>query len=283
MTVAAFDDRAAFDAQHRRLLDRLYRQADAARWPLAPERFDRALYESAARHFQAGGASAADVATYLEGLNAADLALAAACRDGVDRAWEHFVAEFRPKLQAAARAIAGPDDGRELADSIYAELYGLEERGGERRSLFAYFHGRSSLATWLRSVLAQRHVDGLRRSARMRPLDDAPASRLVAADANPAGGDAVKWLPMARAAVDRAIAALSDDDRLRLSYYYAHQLTLAQIGTIMGEHESTVSRKLERARQRIRKDAEKTLRRDHRLGDAEVRACREALLSEDGT
>ena len=62
---------------------------------------------------------------------------------------------------------------RELADSIYADLFGLQERDGERRSLFRYFHGRSSLATWLRAVLAQRQVDRVRATRRAaRSIDD---------------------------------------------------------------------------------------------------------------
>ena len=43
--------------------------------------------------------------------------------------------------------------GRELADSLYADLFGLDTRDGERRSLFRYYHGRAKLTTWLRSVL----------------------------------------------------------------------------------------------------------------------------------
>ena len=40
------------------------------------------------------------------------------------------------------------------------------------RSLFRYFHGRSSLTTWLRAVLAQRYVDRLRTIRRTEALPD---------------------------------------------------------------------------------------------------------------
>ena len=59
---------------------------------------------------------------------------------------------------------------REIADSLYADLYGLENRDGNRQSLFRYYQGRSSLATWLRAVLAQRYVDRLRAQRRVEPL-----------------------------------------------------------------------------------------------------------------
>src|SRR5207302_9258102 len=61
---------------------------------------------------------------------------------------------------------------REIADSLYAELYGIRTTGGERQSLFRYYQGRSSLATWLRAVLAQRYVDRVRVQRRVEPLSD---------------------------------------------------------------------------------------------------------------
>ncbi len=59
---------------------------------------------------------------------------------------------------------------------LYADLFGLRDRDRERQSLFRYYHGRSSLTTWLRAVLAQRHVDRLRASRRTEPLPDEDSS-----------------------------------------------------------------------------------------------------------
>ena len=86
---------------------------------------------------------------------------------------------MRPALYAAARAIARPDDGRDLADSLYAQLFGVDAKGQQRRSLLDYYHGRARLSTWLRTVLAQRHIDAVRQRARTVPLDedaDVPSS-----------------------------------------------------------------------------------------------------------
>ena len=115
------------------------------------------------------------VGVYIDSLHAGDLALACACSAGSTAAWDFFVAQFRPELYRAARAIAGDQEGRarELADSLYAELYGLREgEDGARKSLFDYFHGRSKLGTWLRAILAQRHV-----AARIRALRRAAGLR----------------------------------------------------------------------------------------------------------
>jgi DNA-binding transcriptional regulator LsrR (DeoR family) len=55
--------------------------------------------------------------------------------------------------------------------------------------------------------------------------------------------------------------------------YYGENLTLAQIGRVMREHEATVSRKLERARRHLRASIERALRDDHGLDEATVAAC----------
>ena len=111
------------------------------------------------------GAPHGEIARYLSILHVQDLALACACRAGSGDAWDHFVLEFRPALYAAARSVAGHAH-RDLADSLYAELYGVSATGAERTSLLAWYHGRSRLVTWLRSVVVQRHIDAHRASSR---------------------------------------------------------------------------------------------------------------------
>src|SRR4029453_13092988 len=86
-----------------------------------------------------------------------------------------LVAEYRPLLYRSADALDARGGARELADSLYADLYGIAAKDGSRRSLFRYFHGRSSLATWLRSVLAQRYVDSMRSRRRLDALSEEAA------------------------------------------------------------------------------------------------------------
>jgi RNA polymerase sigma-70 factor, ECF subfamily len=265
-------DLLSFRRTHGPLLERLYEQSGATRWSLHDETFAEALYRSALHRFP-DGARPADVASYLQALHVADLALACACRAGDGAAWDHVVLECRPALYAAARSVAG-DSYRELADSIYAELYGVSNAGSERTSLFAWYHGRSRLVTWLRAVLVQRHVDARRAAARLDqwdPADDAEAlTRVAPAPPDPGRAHAVA---IAQDALDRAVATLDARDRLRLRLYYGEDLTLVQIGRITGEHEATVSRKLGRARTQLRRHVEQHLRAEHGLGDAAIAEC----------
>lgn len=230
-------------------IDRLFALSEAERWNVSRERFAEAVGRAAEKLAPGGGAAAdAAVAT----LHARDLALALACADGHDAAWEHFVMTYRPELYRAARAMTDEATGRELADSLYADLFGLGGRNGRGQSLFRYYHGRAKLSTWLRSVLAQRHVDVARAQKRLTTIDDPdhPAEVHLPAEP-PADAARAQALRVAARAVTAALAALDGADRVRLAYYYVHGLTLAQAGRLFGESEATASRKLERVRRQL--------------------------------
>jgi len=266
-----------------RLLDRAFARSNSPRWNLSRDSFARALERSIASRFATEVKTPAVVSEYVDSLNLEELALACACAEGQVSAWAYFIECHRPGLRAAARAIAGDDAGGELADSIYAELYGLEERDGRRRSLFDYFHGRSRLSTWLRSILAQRNIDRARAARRTRPLDEhdeaAPDTRAANAGADP---ERRRFAELAQRTLAAAIRSLGPPDRLRLSSYYLQGLTLAQIGRVMGEHEATVSRKLDRIRRALRVNVERLLREEHHLSDAQVQECLECALEDVG-
>jgi RNA polymerase sigma factor (sigma-70 family) len=260
---------------------RLHRRAEAGRWDVSPEAFQEALDASASHAFAGQTPSPADVERYLQSLHLQDLALATACRRGHEGAWNHFVLEFRPALYRAADAIDRTGAARELADALYGDLFGIEERDGIRHSLLRYFHGRSSLATWLRAVLSQRFVDRVRASRRLEPLpdEDAPVRETAGASASP---DRSRLFPAIRSALSAAVASLSPRDRLRLACYYWHGVTLAAIGRQLGEHEATVSRHLTRTRRMIRQEVDRRLRDDHGLDDSEVAECWQTALDDAG-
>jgi RNA polymerase sigma-70 factor (ECF subfamily) len=236
---------------------------------------------SVRRAFPDGAPAPRERDRYIENLRLEDLALATACARGHDAAWDHFVLEFRPALYRAADALDPGGGARELADSLYADLYGLDESGGERRSLFRYFHGRSSLATWLRSVLAQRHVDALRARKRVDPFDEHDPA-LPSAAAAAADPDRERLVPLVHQALQAAIEALPVKDRLRLRSYYGAQLTLAEIGRVTGEHEGTVSRHLSRTRRELRSAVERRLREQDRLTDAQIARAFELGAADPG-
>lgn len=269
-------------------LEECWRKANVpGAWGLTREQLQAALERSIAHRFCSASPDPKSVASYLETLHPEDLALACACSAGNPAAWDFFVAKYRPELYRAARAIAGPSGGeegaRELADSLYADLYGLREPRGERKSLFDYFHGRSKLGTWLRALLARRYVDEYRRTRRIEPLDETANSddrSAWAAPNAPPDPERGRYLAMLQAALTAALDALAPRDRLRLAYYYVEDLTLAQIGRLIGEHEATVSRHLDRTRHGIRRRIEAALREEKKLSEAQLRLCYEYAREE---
>ncbi len=288
-------------------MERCWRKAAAPdEWNLSRAQFEAALARSAAHRFSDANAQPTEgsIQSYLDTLRHADLALACACSAGSEAAWVFFVGQFRQELYRAARAIAGgasagDSDARELADSLYADLYGLRESEGRRKSLFDYFHGRSKLGTWLRAILAQRHVDAIRRARKFEPLEDetgrerseiteraaanAPAagsgtSRTAVSD--PPDPDRARYLSLLQTALTGALASLEPRDRLRLAYYYSDERTLAEIGRLLGEHEATASRKLERTRRSLRERVDSALRESKQLSEAQMQLCYEYAREE---
>ena len=215
--------------------------------------------------------------------HSADLELARLCAEGDERAWERFVREYRPLLYRAADALDRTQGAREIADSLYAELYGIRTTAGERQSLFRYYQGRSSLATWLRAVLAQRYVDRVRVQRRVEPLSDqeeAPAGPGSHDEPDP---DRARYVALVRQALGRAVAAMTPRDRLRLGCYYVQELTLAETGRVMKESEATSSRRLARSRLAIRRDVERQLRVEARLSDEQIAACFASVADDPGS
>ena len=265
-----------------RLVARLCRRAHAHRWDVSPVRL-RAVLVSSVGKALGDQATDARIERYCSSLHLEDLALACACADGHDEAWDHFVREYRPVLYRAADAIDQTGGARELADSLYGELFGLSEQDGTRRSLFRYFHGRSSLGTWLRAVLAQRHVDRVRAGRRLDPLPSEDVLDAPTSVDQSAGPEQTRYLLVMQRAVAAAVERLTLRDRLRLACYYAQELTLAQIGRALGEHEGTVSRHLARARRAIRHDVETHLERNEGMGDAEIAECFASVVEDVGS
>jgi RNA polymerase sigma factor (sigma-70 family) len=280
-------------------VDQLFADSGAASWGLQRDLFTAALELSARKRFGEESPGAVELDEYLSKLHLQDLALASACAEGRVEAWDYFVSTFRGYLRSAAGAIlhcpSQSPAACELADSLFADLYGVGE-GATRRSLFRYFHGRSSLKTWLRAVLAQRHVDTIRSGRRFTELESGDGEAVLPASqgATPrrlssSGGDPVRdphraeLVALFRRTLEVALGLLEPRDRERLRLYYAAEQTLAEIGRKLGEHESSVSRNLERTRRELRQEVEQALRKgsshlDGRtsgagLSDAQIALC----------
>lgn len=228
------------------LLEELWRASEAGTYGLDRAWFGGILLEVGVRQNYGSSEgrepSQEERAAFLRGLKLGDLALARACAAGNERAWDRFVATYRQPLTRAAIAITGSETlGREVADQLYGELFGLAERDGVRRSPLESYRGRGSLMGWLRTVIAQRHVDHLRRSRREEPLEefDTAAPDLER-------GHSANELMQLKTAVEAAIDKCDAEERLILVAYYLDGRRLLEIARVLNVHEATISRKLKR-------------------------------------
>jgi RNA polymerase sigma-70 factor (ECF subfamily) len=248
----------------RALAAELWRGCDAARWGLTRDEFEQILVDAGtAQNFGLAEASNATPATpkqqavFFRSLCVADFALARACARGNERAWEHLVAVYRQPLTRAAIAITGSETlGCDLADQLYAELYGLNVREGQRRCPLLSYRGRGSLMGWLRTTLAQRHVDHYRRTRREEPIEelDSPAPE-------PLPQTPARELSLLERAIEQAVSSCNAEERYLLAAYYLDGQTLLEIARVLGVHEATVSRRLHRTADQIRKQILKKLQR----------------------
>lgn len=231
-----------------RLVIDLFRKSGGEKFGLTFGDFARILGEVQAKYLPAD-AGLAEVTDFYESLWVEELVLARACARGNDSAWEVFLTRYRAKLYDAARSIAKEEaTARELADSLYADLFGTETRDGQRVSKLNYYAGRGSLEGWLRMVLAQEFVNRYRRERRLVSLEEQNEAgvQFRAPDSASLPQASPAFDPRLEAATDEALSSLAAEDRLILASYYLDGRTLAEIARTLGVHEATISRRVEK-------------------------------------
>jgi len=216
------------------------------------------------------GTSTTEINKFVDELQADDLCLIVACERGDESAWNDLVERFTSTVRSAARsATANEDAAEELAQSIWAELYGLRLRDdGRRATKLAYYSGRGSLAGWLRAVVAQLSVDTYRKQSKLvQTEEDADLDRLardahvteapafaVSGVSNPEQSLSNRFAQTdLQDALSKAVQELAAEDRLLVKLYYFDNLRLREAGAVLGVHEATASRRLTRIQTDLRK------------------------------
>ena len=209
------------------------------------------------------------IAKFIDDMQSDDLCLIIACERGDESAWTDLVERFTATVRSAARSASSNEDAAEdLAQSIWAELYGLRARkDGMPASKLAYYSGRGSLAGWLRAVVAQLAVDTFRKQSRLVQTEEDTDLDRLARDARIGEGQAVvAGIPTPEEAISNRFAQtdmqqalgtsvqeLSAEDRLLVKLYYFDNLRLREAGAVLGVHEATASRRLTRIQTDLRK------------------------------
>ena len=214
----------------------------------------------------------AEISKFIDELQADDLCLIIACERGDENAWTDLVERFTATVRSAARSASTNEDAAEdLAQSIWAELYGLRTRkDGMPASKLAYYSGRGSLAGWLRAVVAQLAVDVFRKQSRLVQTEEdtdlerlarvAEGQPIVAGVPNPEESISNRFAQTdMQQALHQSVQELPAEDRLLVKLYYFDNLRLREAGAVLGVHEATASRRLTRIQTDLRKRVTKIL------------------------
>jgi RNA polymerase sigma-70 factor, ECF subfamily len=223
--------------------ERLYDRSDAKRFGFTAPEFCEMLAGVMRQSLSEQAAT-----EFLRNLRLDDLVLARACARGNEAAWDVFVRTYREKLYRAARAIVPIEStARELADSVYGDLFGVRlGKEGRRISKLESYLGRGSLEGWLRMVLAQDYVNRFRAERRF-------AGFVEAIDCRAHIGNTAPENAKLASATDAALTELTSEERFLLAAYYLDRRTLAEMGRMLCVHESTISRRLEKITAALRK------------------------------
>jgi RNA polymerase sigma-70 factor (ECF subfamily) len=202
-------------------------------------------------------------------LRSEDLFLAAACAAGdpaalraLDTDYLASIAAFlRPRMKVSEQFA---DEARQAA-RIKLLL--------DQPPRIAGYDGSSPLRVWLQVATVRIALDMLRSAARQpRPIEPAHLERLAV----PAGaeGDLIKGThgPQFKAALEEALAGLSNRDKAVLRFHFVEGLNIEAIGTIYRVHRATVARWLVEIRSRVFATAREKLAVDLRLSPSELRS-----------
>jgi RNA polymerase sigma-70 factor, ECF subfamily len=214
-----------------------------------------ALEQAVARALEAGRAEWGDVFLDLDAFtghvrrlqldraaldqHGADLVLALACAGGDERALvvlqRRLMPSFDPDLRRLGVAAEDLDDVRQL---VLVRL--LTSPGGG----LASYAGRSSLLSWLRTVVCRTAID-VRRAAPRDPVSATQNAldRLVSESADPELTAIRSGLHTEfQQALTDSVTALTARSKEVLRLYYVDGMNIGAIGEIYGVHRATVAR-----------------------------------------
>lgn len=237
-----------------------------------------------------------------------DLYLGLGCLRGNERAWWEFDRQHRSFMERLTRQLVRSDtDADEVIDAVSVELFGTKVINGMRQSKLRTYTARGTLRGWLRVIIMHAATDLHRMTKVEAPVEDlAAASDELSAQSIWTAEESVvtslvreKYRSATTAALDGALAALEDHEKLLLLYYHVEGLKLREIASIVEKprslirrsferrssregrvHESTIMRWLEKIYKKVLEGFKAELASKHGLKPEEIEIC-QAIAVED--
>jgi RNA polymerase sigma-70 factor len=263
-------DRQGFD----RLVSEAFRRARDSHGDLGLplEEFRARILAIATRNLRADAAWWS-IVDFTAKLNLEDLYLATACSARSDPAWARFLELYRKTLRDMHQFISpGAENPADLADHTVNDMF-LPDRSGQSR--IASYDGRSSLVTWLRVIVTNRAINerqlAYNRVRRVEPDHDIPDS--AGLESLETGIQAGRYGKALSDSIQSACGELGNQDRLIILWRYEEGMQLGQIAKLLGVHQSTVTRQIERMLRRVRADVVSILAARYGLSEAAIDEC----------
>lgn len=233
----------------------------------------------------------ADATAFADKLHGQDLYLATACaQHNLGRgeesapaqaytalAWKTLEENYRGFVCDLARFFDRSNVAiQDLADNVFADLY-LPDRSGSSR--IASYDGRSSLSTWLRVVICNRVINMQRSTVYSKTTDippdvpDDPAMQAIESVLR-----ARRYQNALRNSLESACRLLTSRERLLILWRYEDGLQLGQIASLLGIHQSNVTRQLIRLQAKLRSEVISTLATAHGLSEEAIQECCEDIV-----
>jgi RNA polymerase sigma-70 factor (ECF subfamily) len=208
-----------------------------------------------------------------------DLELARACLDGDASALEEFDGRLRAVApRALAKIRLDPLSLEDLLQDVRAKL--LVGAPGVAPKLGSYA-GRGPLDGWLRVTIARAALSAIRaRDPEASHREDTQAIvEGVAADNQELEALRARCAPALSAAIERAVAELSDAERMLLRLHLVDGLTIDDLAAVQGAHRATMARRLARVRNAIFENARSSAMRELSISEAEFASLMGVMLS----
>jgi RNA polymerase sigma-70 factor len=204
------------------------------------------------------------IAPLLSGLSLAELYLTGACLQGLPSAHEAFERSYLARLPGKLRSLKQPDA---LVDDVcQITRVKLLVATPESAPKIGDYTGRGALMSWV-LVTAGRIANKLRAAEKPSPEDSSEEIfKMLPGQGIDPELDVMKRRHQAefREAVREAAAMLSADERHLLRLHFADSLSTYELASLFRVNQSTVSRWLKSARQRVYEETRRRLQ--ERLG-----------------
>jgi len=214
------------------------------RFSLSREEFAARVAEVVSRHEPEFDRPAPERATRL---CLDDLYLASACVLKEEEAWRELGTRHFDFMRQFARRFLVEAKARDVVDEVIADLWA---RGRLRQ-----YEGRSSLRTWLATVVSHAALNSRKATTRREQLDEEQLrTRVDSGDAGQPLGDPsrLQAAQLMRDILAHALRELSNEERLLLQLYYEQELTLDEMVPMLGASSAALSRRLKRTRETLR-------------------------------